>query len=275
MPELPEVETIAQDLAKAGLSGKKIAAVEVHWPRTVSHPSPADLRKRLVGQVIKSVDRRGKYLKIALSSGDCLLVHLRMTGRMLLLPAPSERQPHECATLIFEDGYELKFIDTRKFGRWFLADDPEKVLGKLGPEPLGPEFTVSYLEQLCRKSRQLKPLLLDQSCVAGLGNIYVDEALWRAQLHPQRTADTLSKEQIAQLHSAIQQVLQRGLKASGTTLGKGLTNYYRLDGSRGSHQEHLDAFRQTGKPCPRCGTPIKRLVVAQRSTHICPKCQKF
>ncbi|MCE5317705.1 MAG: bifunctional DNA-formamidopyrimidine glycosylase/DNA-(apurinic or apyrimidinic site) lyase [Parachlamydia sp.] len=275
MPELPEVETIAQDLAKAGLAGKRIADVEVHWPRTVAHPSPADLRKRLIGQVIKSIERRGKYLKIALSSGECLLIHLRMTGRLLIARAPTEQLPHERVTLIFDDGDELKFIDTRKFGRWLLAEDPEEVLGKLGPEPLGPEFTVRYLEQLCRKSQQLKPMLLDQSCVAGLGNIYVDEALWRAELHPQKKADTLSKEQITKLHVSIQQVLQRGLKASGTTLGKGLTNYYRLDGSRGSHQEHLDAFRRTGKPCPRCGTPIRRLVVGQRSTHICPKCQAY
>lgn len=275
MPELPEVETIAQDLAKAGLAGKKIISVEVHWPRTVAHPSPAAMRKRLIGQVITSIGRRGKYLKISLSNGESLLIHLRMTGRLLLLPSQAERQSHERVTLSFQDGSELKYIDTRKFGRWILAEDPEKVLGNLGPEPLGPEFTVSYLEQLCRKARQLKPLLLDQSCVAGLGNIYVDEALWRAQLHPQKKADTLSKKQIEDLHAAIQQVLLRGLKASGTTLGKGLTNYYRLDGSRGSHQEHLDAFRQTGKPCPRCGTLIKRLIVAQRSTHICPKCQKI
>lgn len=273
MPELPEVETIAQDLAKAGLPGKKIAGVKVHWLRTIAHPSPAALRKHLVGQLITCIGRRGKYLKISLSSGESLLIHLRMTGRLLLLPTASERQSHERATLLFEDGSELKYLDTRKFGRWVLAEDPEEFLGKLGPEPLGPEFTVSYLVQLCRKTRQLKPLLLDQSSVAGLGNIYVDEALWRAQLHPQRKAVTLTRTEIEQLHEAIQKVLQRGLKTSGTTLGKGLTNYYRLDGSRGTHQEHLDAFRRTGKPCPRCGTPIKRLVVAQRSTHICPKCQ--
>lgn len=272
MPELPEVETVVQDLLKAGLVGTKIVAVTVFWARTITDGIPV---QSLIGQSFTSIERRGKYLVFALSSGAYLLVHLRMTGRFLLGDATSKPLSSERVQIRLDDGRELKYCDTRKFGRWHLVHDPKEVLGSLGPEPLGDSFSVEYLENLCSKSRMLKPLLLDQKLIAGLGNIYVDEALWTACLHPEQAANSLTKQQIKKLHAAIKVVLERGLKTAGTTLGSGQTNFYRLDGSRGTHQEQLNIFRRTGQPCPRCKTPIVRLVVAQRSTHICPLCQNL
>ncbi len=275
MPELPEVETIAQDLIEAQLIGRTVQEARVLWPRTVACPSVDLFQKRLKGKRFLAVGRRGKFLKFTLSGEETILVHLRMTGRLQLLPAPNAPLPHERLALLLEDGYALVYRDPRKFGRWYLVKDPEEILGKLGLEPLSPEFSISlFTKLLAKKSRQLKALLLDQTSIAGLGNIYVDEALWLARLHPLTRSNHLNPKEIAALHAAIQHVLQRGLKAAGTTLGSGQSNFYRLSGKRGSHQEQLLVFRRTGQSCPRCHTPIQRLIVASRSSHICPQCQK-
>lgn len=277
MPELPEVETIAQELNAAHLHHATILDAHVYWERTIAEPSFALFTKKIKGQKLTKISRRGKYLTFLLSSGDSLLIHLRMTGRFQLVDSnvKPETFPHRRVVLWLDHGRMLVYSDPRKFGRWHLVKDSLEVLGKLGAEPLSAEFTPAFLQRLLHsKARQLKPLLLDQSCIAGLGNIYVDEALWRARLHPQRLSNTLEKDDVKHLRDAIQFVLERGLKAAGTTLGKGKSNFYRLSGERGEHQDHLDVFRHTGQPCPRCGTPIRRLVVGQRSTHICPNCQE-
>jgi formamidopyrimidine-DNA glycosylase len=276
MPELPEVETVAIDLRKAGIIGQTIDGVCINWAKSIAVPAPKAFIERVVGQKIEAINRYGKFLIISLSGGDKLFIHLRMTGRLHLVSPTTPRAPHEHVILSLSSGRELRFHDTRKFGRWYLVSDPQAILGKLGLDPLENNFTVDELNaRLHHHKRQLKPLLLDQSIIAGLGNIYVDEALWEAGLHPKRISSTFQSDEVKRLFAAIVFVLKRGLQASGTTLGKGLSNFYRLDGSKGTHQQTLSVFRRTGYPCPRCGELIIRLVVAERSTHICPGCQKI
>lgn len=273
MPELPEVETIANDLSKAGITKTKIENVAVHNVSTVGKPSPEQFKKRLIGNQILSITRRGKWLILKLTNGY-LIIHLRMTGRFNIFKKKEEPiVKHEHIVLDFANGRQLRFHDTRKFGRWYLVDDPQEIVEHLGPEPLewnGKDFSIA----LRGKNRQLKPLLLDQEFIAGLGNIYVDEALWEAHLHPKKLSSDVTEKQAQILFAGIQKVLRRGIETSGTSLGKGKSNYYRIEGTQGEHQEKLNVFRLTGKPCPRCGTIIKRIVVAQRSTHFCPHCQK-
>lgn len=270
MPELPEVETVANDLRRSSLLDVPILGVRVFWPKTVNFSPEA-----LYGQKLINVGRRGKYLILALADRRALVVHLRMTGKILIKTAHSPPLPHEHLIITFVNGQALHYHDTRKFGRWALVDDSEAFLKKIGPEPLSTSFSEPvFSDRLKRFCRQLKPLLLDQAFIVGLGNIYVDEALWRARLHPQILSDTLTRQQADDLFHAIRYVLLRGLKTQGTTLGFGASNFYRPDGKKGNHQDTLDVFRRTGLPCPTCGTPIIRLLVGQRSTHICPRCQK-
>ncbi len=271
MPELPEVETIAKDLAKAGIINSKIEGVEVRNRSTIGGPSVEAFRDRLLGNAILKVSRRGKWLVLSLQKGF-LLIHLRMTGRFNISLKKELFIKHEHIVLDFTNGMQLRFHDTRKFGRWYLVDSPEEITCHLGPEPF--EWNAAdFTSALKSKNRQLKPLLLDQEFIAGLGNIYVDEALWEAKLHPQAVSSTISPKQAESLFKAIQKVLQRGIDTSGTSLGNGQSNYYRLEGTQGKHQTKLNVFRLTNKPCKRCRTLIKRIVVAQRSTHFCPYCQ--
>ena len=274
MPELPEVETVVRDLRAAGLPGCAIDRAHVHWPRTIEGMAPARFRAAVRGRRIEAVSRRAKFIVLTLSGGKTLLVHLRMTGRLLFAPAGAPRAVHEHVVLALDDGRELRFQDSRKFGRWTLLDDPAERLGALGPEPLSDAFTPAACARLLgAHARMLKPLLLDQRVIAGLGNIYVDEALWDARLHPCRSSRDLTRAEAVRLRTAIRRVLRRGVRAMGTTLGAGTTNFYSVAGRRGRNQDGLRVFRRAGEPCPRCATPIARLVVAQRSTHICPTCQ--
>ncbi len=274
MPELPEVHTILEDLKQAGLQGRTIQQAHVYWPKTVNQPDVATFCQVLPHKQILALERRGKYLFLTLSEGWYLCIHLRMTGRLLLVDSASPESPYIRLRLDLDQHQSLYYHDTRKFGRWSLVKDPQLILGKIGPEPLAADFAfIPFWDQLKQRSRALKPLLLDQTFLAGLGNIYVDEALWEAQLHPLQPANSLPRKQAEKLHASIIHVLQRGIDSRGTTLGKGRTNYYRLDGTRGEHQALLKVFRRTGQPCPRCGHLIERLVVAQRSTHICTHCQ--
>lgn len=275
MPELPEVQTIIDDLKYAGLIGREIQRVHVNWSKTIA-TDLSTFCKVLPHKTIEGLDRRGKFLVFHLSGSYKLLIHLRMTGRLLFVPHQTPSSPYIRLSLELDQGEELRFHDTRKFGRWYLVHQLEEVLHKLGPEPLDPSFTFEYFFYCLQQSkRALKPLLLDQTFIAGLGNIYVDEALWEAQLHPLQPANSLTRQEGEALYRAIQYVLKRGIDSQGTTLGKGRTNYYRLSGQQGSHQTLLQVFRQTDKPCHRCGHLIQRLKVAQRSTHICPYCQSL
>jgi formamidopyrimidine-DNA glycosylase len=274
MPELPEVQTILEDLKQAGLIGRRIHKVEVYWPRTIGQPSSTLFCHLLHNKQILELDRRGKYLMFTLSEGYFLFIHLRMTGRLILANHETSEIAHIRLRLDLDHGKSLYFHDTRKFGRWYLVQDPQTIIGKIGLEPLSEDFTFEiFWNKLKHHTRALKPLLLDQTCIAGLGNIYVDEALWEALLHPLQPANSLTIQQGRKLYMSIIHVLKRGIETQGTTLGTGKTNYYRLDGTQGRHQLHLNVFRRTDQKCPRCGHLIARLIVAQRSTHICPTCQ--
>lgn len=274
MPELPEVETITQGLRRSGLEKRAVTGAHLFWPKTLAGAKFEDFKKQIINQKILKVERRGKFITLAFTDNYFLLIHLRMTGRLSIVPKNAERGGHEHICLELDGKEELRFHDTRKFGRWYWTKDPDKYLGNLGPEPLEEGFTVDELAKMIKKkARQIKPLLLDQSFIAGLGNIYVDEALWEAKIHPQTSSQKISKKQLEALVMAIKHVLKRGIETQGTSLGKGKGNYYLPDGQSGEHQHRLSVFRRTGKPCPRCGTTIERIVVAQRSTHFCPHCQ--
>ncbi len=212
-----------------------------------------------------------------LDNGETLVVHLRMTGRLFIAPADSLPDKHTHIVLDLDDHSHLYFQDSRKFGRWWLVPDPNTVLSKLGPEPFGPEFAVETLVAgLSGRKASIKALLLDQALVAGVGNIYADEALFHAHLHPARAGGSLNASELEQLHGAIRAVLAAGIAASGSSLGSSsVQNYVRPGGKRGGYQEEHCVFHRTGEPCYRCGAPIQRIVLAQRSTHFCPQCQPF
>lgn len=273
MPELPEVQTIVDDLNRAAVVGQRITAVGVHWPPTVSGLHPEVFSASLTGRAISAVRRRAKYICMDLVPLGHLIIHLRMSGQIHLTPSQETRTKHQHLILYLDDQRSLRLHDPRKFGRAHLVADADLVLGDLGPEPLSRRFTARHLHSaLTARKRQLKPLLLDQRFLAGLGNIYVDEALWEARLHPLVRSDTLDISHSKKLHRAIRKVLRRGLANGGTSLGRGPSNYRSLAES-GRNHHYLKVFRRTGEACPRCETPVQRLTVGQRGTHICPACQ--
>lgn len=275
MPELPEVQTVVNDLNAAGLPGIGIRKAEVFWPRSVEPLSPEEFAQRLRGQHFEKIWRRAKYIVCELSQQEQLLIHLRMSGRLHFVEAQKPREKHEHVVIHLDDGRQLRFHDTRKFGRMTLVKSTEQALSHLGPEPLATDFTATlFYDALHTHKRQMKALLLDQTFLAGLGNIYVDEALWEARIHPQRLSSSLSKQEAGVLLEAIRYVLNKGLKNQGTTLGTGKANFYSVGRQQGRNRSELQVFRRVGLPCPRCDTPIERLIVGQRSTHICPVCQK-
>jgi len=275
MPELPEVQTVVDTLNRCGIVGGTIDGARIRWPKTVSGESPARFCRRIQGCRIQRITRRGKYIVFRLSGGLTLLIHLRMTGRLNWTRRERALNAHEHVILKIGPRHELRFQDTRKFGRMVLTDAPKTILGKLGPEPLGRNFTrARFFSMLQARKRLLKPLLLDQTFLAGLGNIYVDEALWQAGVHPCRRSDSLDREETDALHRAIRNVLNQGLRNQGTSLGKGQGNFHAVGDRPGRNADKLNVFRRTAAPCPRCCATIERIVVGQRSSHICPVCQK-
>jgi len=270
MPELPEVEVIARGL-NAGLPGRTIQSVEVFWERSVAPPiSVAQFIAGIAGQSIRQVWRRGKFLIVDLENGKHLLVHLRMTGRLCIEPARTPLSPHVRARFRLDDEIELHFSDVRKFGRLYLTDDLPTVIGKLGPEPLSDTFTAGQFARMLEGRRGcIKPLLLDQPFIAGLGNIYVDESLFHAGIHPLRRAGSLNMEESRRLHGEIRRILKEAIQRRGTTLN----DYRDAEGQTGEQQNHLAVYGRTGDRCMRCGEVIQRIVVSQRGTHFCPRCQ--
>ena len=276
MPELPEVQTVVDNLNQQAIVGCSITGARVCWPKTIAALSPDRFCKQITGCTIRRVTRRGKYIVFHLSRGLTMLIHLRMTGRLNWTSIGEACNKHEHVAIEVEKKNELRFQDTRKFGRILLTDAPETILGKLGPEPLGKTFTLQRLfTMLQARKRQIKPLLLDQTFLAGLGNIYVDEALWKANIHPQCASQLLTPKKAGELRRAIVHVLSKGLKNLGTSLGNGKGNFYSVGNRPGRNADKLNVFRRTGQNCPRCSTRIERIIVAQRSTHICPNCQKL
>ena len=270
MPELPEVETFARSI-EPHVTGKTIVSADVRWARTVATPSVKKFKEQIAGQRILGVGRRAKYLILRLDDYN-LLIHLRMSGDLMVRTGKIE--PHKHDRVLFalrsKNGKEsqLAFNDTRKFGRVWLTDKPEEVLGNLGPEPLEKGFTPQWLyENLRLRKRQLKPLLLDQTFLAGLGNIYTDEALHIAKLHPLGSSESVSLKQAGALHEAIRSVLKEGIRRNGASIDWAYRG--------GEFQNHFRVYGRDGEPCPVCGTEIRKLTVGQRGTHICPKCQKL
>lgn len=270
MPELPEVENYRRDLSQT-LMGRRFTGVYVDWPNQVAIPSVDELTRRLPGQSPLSIDRRGKYLLFRLSNADTLLIHLKMSGRLYVGPASAPPDPHAHVVFRLDQGDELRFHDPRKFGRVYLVDAPMEVVGKLGPEPLDESFTVGqFAGMLADRRGRIKPLLLNQAFLAGLGNIYADEALHVAGLHPLRTADTLTLGEVEQLHAAIRSTLQNAIQHRGTSFDG---FYLDAQGEPGAYQARLRVYGRAGAPCRRCGALIERIVVGQRGTHVCPVCQ--
>ncbi len=273
MPELPEVETIRASLAPA-LAGRRVEHVEIRDARLVRPFDPADVERRLEGERIAAVDRRGKYLVVRFESGLVLLIHLRMTGSLRHAPAGTlADDPYRRAVVRLDDGSDVAYRDVRRFGTWLLLDrdDIEPYLAaRLGHEPLGARFTSATLAGRFEGRRApVKAALLDQRAVAGLGNIYADEALWRARIHPMRPAGELTREEIRRLHRAVRSALAAGIERQGATL----RDYSTPDGGRGGMQHEFKVYGRAGEPCPRCGTPIERIVAAGRGTWYCPRCQ--
>jgi formamidopyrimidine-DNA glycosylase len=274
MPELPEVETITNDLIEAGLVGIRIKDAKVFWKRTIAVPKVAEFMHSIVGLSIENIYRRGKYIVFCLAPKRFMLVHLRMSGRLIIAPSDEARGKHQHVIIRCQNGLDIRFHDPRKFGRLYWVKDLDEILGRLGPEPLAPSFKWTKLKEiLISHKRMIKPLLLDQHLIAGLGNIYVDEALWEACIHPVTPSNVLTDHQIKGLFNAIRKVLKSGLRNRGTALGKGVSNYSPNGPGKGKNQHHLKVFRKHKTPCPRCREMIIRLVVGQRSTHICPLCQ--
>jgi len=274
MPELPEVETYVRELEPL-LTERRIVAAKVLWPRTIASPSADEFAARVSGQRFTAFGRRAKYMLLGLDGGDTLIVHLRMTGHLHVKAAKEAPDVHTHVLFDLDDGHRLHYQDPRKFGRMWLTAEPEIVLRKLGPEPLGAAFTGEELaRKLAGRKAAIKALLLDQALAAGVGNIYADEALFRAGVHPLRTGGSLTPAEIDRLRVAVAAVLTEGIAAAGSSLGSSsLQNYSRPSGQAGSFQEEHRVFRRTGQPCFTCGAPIQRIVVGQRSTHFCPTCQ--
>ena len=275
MPELPEVETIRRGLRDGGagypsLVGEVISSAQVLWARTLALPDVAQFCARLPGQAISDFGRRGKFLIVYLTQ-DALLVHLRMSGDLRVESQQQALAPHHRLVLNFADGLRLAFNDPRKFGRVWLTAQPEELLAGLGPEPLDGAFTAQDLAARVRKrTAPIKAVLLDQTVVAGLGNIYADEVLFAARIDPRRPANSLEHGEMLRLHAAFRSVLTEAIRACGSSL----RNYRPPLTARGRFQEQFQVFRRTGEPCRICGAPIERIRLAQRSTHFCPVCQR-
>jgi formamidopyrimidine-DNA glycosylase len=272
MPELPEVETFRRYLLQGesgapSILGKKITDAELLWEGTLAEPDPVEFLSRIQGQFVTGIGRRGKNLLINLSQ-DSLIIHLRMSGELVVEEKINPIGKHYRLILNFDDRYRLAFNNIRKFGRVWLTDDPSAVIGNLGPEPLGDEFTPESFHALLHShNRQLKYFLLDQGMIAGLGNIYTDESLFRAKLHPARKSDSLSGDESYALWESIREVLQEGIQNHGSSIDW----MYR----GGDYQKYLSVYNLEGQPCSRCKTPIDRIKMAQRSTYYCQNCQQL
>ncbi|WP_322795892.1 bifunctional DNA-formamidopyrimidine glycosylase/DNA-(apurinic or apyrimidinic site) lyase [Tepidiforma sp.] len=272
MPELPEVETIRRDLEPL-VVGRRITGVEVDpgTLRLLAGVPLETLRAGLIGRTIRSLGRRGKYLLFELDDGRWFVVHLRMTGRLVWRERSAPPEPFERAVIQFDDGHDLRWSDIRKFGTWRLHASAAEVIERLGPEPIDADLTPrQFRAVLAGRTAPVKAVLLDQRRFAGLGNIYVDEALYAARVRPDTPAGELSAAAADRLFRACREVLERGIAHRGASF----RDYVDGQGNEGRQHMFVQVFRRTGKPCYACGTPIERIIVGGRATHFCPRCQK-
>jgi formamidopyrimidine-DNA glycosylase len=276
MPELPEVETVRRSLEPA-LLGRTISGLTVgDFVGVLGGTDPETAAARLANRRIDAIRRRGKYLLIDLDDGSGVEIHLRMTGHLQIATAGDAKLRYEHVSIQFDNDLELRFADQRKFGRVILhAVNPELGLKtKLGPEPLGPEFTAALLATiLAKRTAAIKAVLLDQKAIAGIGNIYADEALFISRIHPQRPANSLTESEIRSLHRSIRRVLQAGVDRRGTSF----SSYRDANGEAGENQQYLAVYGggRKGNACPRCGKPLTHVVIAARTSHYCPHCQRL
>jgi formamidopyrimidine-DNA glycosylase len=265
VPELPEVETTARAL-RGVLPGRMFTRVLVGWPPMVQK-SALDVVQCLPGQRIQEIGRRGKYLLFALSKGNTLVMHLKMSGRLYVCAENEAPDLYDRATFFLDDERTLRFRDPRKFGRVYLVDNLAGLLGRLGPEPLNDGFEEQeFLALFGKRHGTIKPLLLDQTFIAGIGNIYADESLFLARILPYRRSDTLTDAEKRRLYQAIRQVLTRAIELNGSTLADGTFH-------GGNFQNHFCVYSREAQPCPACGNPIQRIKLGQRSSYFCPRCQ--
>jgi len=274
VPELPEVETVRRRLEPV-LVGRRFEHVEIDDARLTRPADPAEVAAELTGERVEAVERRGKYLVVRFESGRVLLIHLRMTGNVLHAPAGAPVDvSHRRAVVNLDDGSDVVYRDVRRFGTWLLVEPGDLnpyLTARLGGEPIGRTFTTKSLAaKLAGRKAPVKAALLDQRTLAGLGNIYVDEALWRARISPLKPARDLGPEQVKGLRDGIKRALDAGIARQGATL----RDYRQPDGSRGSMQDEFKVYGRGGEPCPRCGTPIEKTRVAGRGTWYCPACQR-
>jgi formamidopyrimidine-DNA glycosylase len=287
MPELPEVETLVRRLREPVI-GHTIEDVTIYWKRTVARPAPKEFARMLRGCTVQAIDRRAKYLVFTLSGVESsagtrkhtekpaeastpgqlptlfLLIHLRMSGKLEMVEKEAPLEKHDRVVLDLDNGQQLRFNDVRKFGKLWAVIDPEEVTGSIGPEPLAADFNLPKFRALVQsRSGVVKPLLLNQAFLAGVGNIYADESLWRARIHPLRRADTLSDAEIAALYRSIRKVLRQAIEDEGTDAGDGVIE--------GDYTPRV--YGREGQPCYRCHQPLHKIVVGQRGTHFCPQCQ--
>ncbi|MDU4960738.1 MAG: bifunctional DNA-formamidopyrimidine glycosylase/DNA-(apurinic or apyrimidinic site) lyase [Sporomusaceae bacterium] len=273
MPELPEVETVRRGLT--GLAGRRIESVDILLPRLIKWPAPMEFAALLRGKTISTVDRRGKYLLLRLEAGFVLIIHLRMTGRLYLRQAAATADVYSRVQFFLDNGDRLVFADTRTLGTLSVMQEGEldriHGLASMGPEPLSPEFDAAYLlRALSARKAKLKSLLLNQEIIGGLGNIYVDESLYLAGLHPERPGSSLNEDDAACLVAAVNHVIDDALTHHGTSI----RDFLDSTGREGAHQHHLQVYGRKNKPCHVCGTAIQRIEVGGRGTHFCPRCQQ-
>ena len=270
MPELPEVETVVRGLREP-LTGRRILSMWHDWLPTIHSPAPEEFAARVTGQTVRGLGRRGKYILIHLDDYT-LVVHLKMSGRLYVAAAAAQQWADRWVHVRFEldAGWQLRFSDVRKFGRVYLTADVADLLSHLGPEPLGEDFTLAhFVAGLRGRKLAIKSRLLQQEFVAGVGNIYADEALFRAGIHPQRAAGEVKVDEAARLHETVREALRAGIKHEGASI-----NWYRKpDGSKGQSQNHFFVYGRGELPCLRCGTAIHKIRLGQRGTHFCPACQ--
>ena len=274
MPELPEVETTARGLRECIVGRRVASAGGVDWPRMLPNAPPELLETSLPGRSVESVDRRGKYLLLGFSGDRWLVIHRKMSGNLIMVGSDAEPARHTHLVLRFEDGTQLHFVDPRKFGRIYLFEArpalDQFLDDRLGPEPLA-DLTAAQLDGMLRGRRgRLKSLLLDQRFLAGIGNLYADEILWDARLHPERSAASLTPRERVRLLDATQRVLTEAIRRRGTSF----SDYVDAAGEQGDNQDFLRVYGRAGLPCPRCDRSIERHVIAQRGTWLCPACQK-
>lgn len=273
MPELPEVETIRRTLEKLVLN-KEIKDVSIYWPKIIKHPDDTEqFRTILVNESIERIGRCGKFLLFYLTN-YVLISHLRMEGKYRVVPNDEVIDKHTHVIFHFTDGTELRYNDVRKFGTMHVykigEEFKQKPLNQLGPDPFDQNYTIEYLQEKLKKTtRMIKPTLLDQSIISGLGNIYVDEVLFLSKIHPEKRANKLSDDEISLIWKNARIVLEEAVKLGGTTI----RSYLNGQGEMGMFQQQLNAYGQTGEPCKHCSTTIEKIKVAGRGTHICPTCQ--